>query len=71
MRDNVRGAIADPAVLIPVETARSEREVKLYIRVTELEGVLERLFARVANAKDLADVNIAAGRAAQELAGDA
>ena len=74
MRDNKRGTIEDrsvdallePGVIKRVEP-RSEREARLYVRVSELEGVLERLLVRLSEAKDLADVNIAAGTTLQDL----
>lgn len=77
MRDNKRGTIEDRNFFdggaprrIPVEYAEADRERKAqdaYIRLSALEGVLERLLARLSNATDLADVNIAAGIAGQEL----
>lgn len=46
---------------------RLARDADLYRRLCVVEGVLERLVMRLANAQDLADVNIAAGRASQEM----
>lgn len=64
-----------PSVRIPVETSDVVRRIEVatrdqrnpYVRLITLEGVLERLITRLASAEDLADVNIAAGIAAQEL----
>lgn len=55
---------------IPVQdeaARRLARDADLYKRLCVVEGVVERLVMRIANATDLADVNIAAGLASQEM----
>lgn len=55
---------------VPYGEAKQERDRQdAYIRLSVVEGVLEKLLSRLSTATELIDVNIAAGIAAQELTG--